>query len=326
MVRPPTSTGHELRPGFRTRRISSRGNPIAVLAACALAASGSLVRAQSIEPRSYSNAPVGVNFLLGGYAYTRRGVSFDTALPITNPKLTTSNAVLGYVRALDLWGKSGKFEVVLPYTWLSGSAFYRGDPVQREVDGLADPVVRLSVNLYGAPALTLPEFKSYEQDLIVGASLLVSVPVGQYDSTKLINIGTHRWAFKPEVGVSKALGPWTLEFQAAATLYTDNNDFFNGNTRSQAPLYSFQGHAIYNFTHGIWGSLDATYFTGGRTTLNGTLNQDLQQNWRVGVTLAFPVDAQNSVKLYASSGVWARTGNSFDLIGIAWQYRWGGGL
>jgi hypothetical protein len=110
--------------------------------------------------------------------------------------------------------------------------------------------VRLSVNFYGAPALVLPEFKSYEQDLIVGASLQVSVPAGQYDDTKLVNIGTHRWFFKPELGVSKALGPWTLEFTAAAALFTDNNDFFNGNTRSQDPLYSFQGHAIYNFSSG----------------------------------------------------------------------------
>ena len=291
-----------------------------------LAASGSVVHAQSIEPRAYSNAPVGVNFLIAGYAYTRGGVSFDTSLPITDPELTTSSAVLGYARALDLWGKSGKFDVIVPYTWLSGSATYRGDPVQREVDGFADPLFRLSVNLYGAPALTVPEFKAYEQDLIVGASLQVSAPAGQYDDTKLVNLGTHRWFFKPEVGVSKALGQWTLELQAGATLFTDNKHFYNGNTRSQDPLYSFQGHAIYNSRSGIWGSLDATYVTGGRTTLNGALNDDLQQNWRVGGTLAFPVDAQNSVKLYASSGVSARTGNSFDLIGIAWQYRWGGGL
>ena len=291
-----------------------------------LAASGSVVHAQSIEPRAYSNAPVGVNFLIAGYAYTRGGVSFDTSLPITDPELTTSSAVLGYARALDLWGKSGKFDVIVPYTWLSGSATYRGDPVQREVDGFADPLFRLSVNLYGAPALTVPEFKSYEQDLIVGASLQVSAPAGQYDDSKLVNLGTHRWFFKPEVGVSKALGQWTLELQAGATLFTDNNDFYNGNTRSQDPLYSFQGHAIYNSRSGIWGSVDATYVTGGRTTLNGALNDDLQQNWRVGGTLAFPVDTHNSVKLYASSGVSARTGNSFDLIGIAWQYRWGGGL
>ena len=291
-----------------------------------LAATGSVVHAQSIEPRAYSNAPVGVNFLIAGYAYTRGGVSFDTSLPITDPELTTSSAVLGYARALDLWGKSGKFDVIVPYSWLSGSAIYRGNPVPREVDGFADPLFRLSVNLYGAPALTVPEFKSYEQDLIVGASLQVSAPAGQYDDTKLVNLGTHRWFFKPEVGVSKALGQWTLELQAGATLFTDNNDFYNGNRRSQDPLYSFQGHAIYNFRSGIWGSVDATYVTGGRTTLNGTLNNDLQQNWRVGGTLAFPVDAHNSVKLYASSGVSARTGNSFDLIGIAWQYRWGGGL
>ena len=283
------------------------------------------MRAQSIEPRSYSNAPVGVNFLIGGYAYTRGGVSFDT-LPITDPKLTTSSAVVGYARALDLWGSSGKFDVIVPYTLLSGSAIYQGDPVRRDVDGFADPLLRVSVNFFGAPALKLPEFRSYRQDLVVGASLQVSVPAGQYDETKLINLGTNRWFFKPEIGVSKALGPWTLEAKTAVTLFTTNNDFFNGNKRLQDPLYSLQAHAIYNFSSGVWGSVDATYFAGGRTTLNGVLQVDRQQNWRMGATLAFPVGLYNSIKLYASKGVSARTGNSFDLLGIAWQYRWGGGL
>ena len=308
------------------RRLSLKACSLVVRAACVLAASASVARAQSIEPRAYSNAPVGVNFLIAGAYYTRGGLSFDTALPITDPQLKTSNAVLGYARTLDLWGKSGKFDVIVPYTWLSGQALYRGDAVERQVDGFADPLFRLSVNFYGAPALTLPEFKSYEQDVIVGTSLQVSVPAGQYDSTKLVNIGTNRWSFKPELGVSKALGPLTLEFKAGVTLFTTNTDFFNGNTRSQDPLYSIQSHAIYNFRSGIWASVDATYFAGGRTTLNEALQNDLQQNWRIGGTLAFPLDAYNSIKLYASSGVSARTGNSFDLIGIAWQYRWGGGL
>ena len=91
-------------------------------------------------------------------------------------------------------------------------------------------------------------------------------------------------------------------------------------------IYSMQGHVIYGWRSGIWGSLDVTYFTGGRTTVNGTLNEDLQQNWRVGGTLAFPVDRHNSIKLYASRGVSARTENNYDLIGIAWQVRFGGGL
>ena len=299
---------------------------IAALAVCGFVASATAVRAQSIEPRSYSNAPVGVNFLIGGYAYTRGGLAFDSSSPITDPNLTTSNAVVGYARTLNLWGKSGKFDVIVPYAWMSGSALYLGGPVEREVNGFADPLLRLSVNFYGAPALSLSEFRSYEQDLIVGASLQVLVPAGQYDDSKLVNLGAHRWFVKPEIGISKALGQWTLEGKAAVTLFTTNDDFFNGNRREQAPLYSFQAHAIYSFANGIWGSADATWFAGGRTTLNGTLDANLQQNWRFGGTLAIPVDVRNSVKLYASTGLSARTGNSYDLIGAAWQYRWGDGL
>ena len=301
-------------------------SPIATLVAAAFAASASVARAQSIEPRSYSNAPVGMNFLLVGYAYTRGGVAFDTSLPVTDPELTTSSAVLGYARALDLWGKSGKFAVIAPYAWLSGSTKFLGDTVHREVNGFGDPLFRLSVNLYGAPALALSEFRSYQQDLIVGASLQVTAPAGQYDRTKLVNLGSNRWSLKPEIGMSKAVGPWTLELKAAATLFTDNDDFFDGKHREQDPLYSFEANAIYSFRSEVWASIDVTYFAGGRTTLDGTLNNDLQQNWRVGATLSFPLDIKNSIKLYASSGVSARTGNNFDLFGVAWQHRWGGGL
>jgi hypothetical protein len=293
--------------------------------AYALIAHAPALRAQDIEPRAYSNAPVGVNFLIAGYAFTRGDLPFGT-LPITDAELTTSSAVLAFARVLDLWGKSGKFDLIVPYTSLSGTARYLGAPAERDVNGLADARMRLSINLVGAPALTLQEFAKYQQDLIIGTSLQISAPTGQYDPTRLVNIGTNRWSFKPEVGISKAVDRWTLEVTAAATFYTDNNDFFNGNTRSQDPLYSAQGHLIYGFASGVWASFDVTYFVGGRSTLNGTLSNDLQQNWRLGGTLSFPVDRNNSVKLYASSGVSDRTGNDFDLLGIAWQYRWGGGL
>jgi hypothetical protein len=308
------------------RPIWSGVRRLAVLAGCVLTGVVTPAHAQDIEPRAYSNAPVGVNFLIAGYVYTRGGLSFDPAVPITNANLDTSNGVLAYARVLDLWGKSAKFDAIVPYTWLSGTADYQGEPVQRTVSGFANSAFRLSVNLYGAPALTLPEFTDWEQDLIIGASLQVWAPWSQYDSSKLVNIGTNRWSFKPEVGISKAVGPWTLEFQAAVTIFTDNDNFFGGNTRSQDPLYSLQGHLIYGFRSGVWASVDATYFAGGRTTVNGVLNNDLQQNWRLGATLALPVDRANSIKFYASSGVAARTGNNYDLIGVAWQYRWGGGL
>jgi hypothetical protein len=298
-----------------------------VLAACALMQVIAPAHAQDIEPRAYSNAPVGVDFLIAGYAYTRGGLAFDSSLPLTNPNLRTSSAVVSYATVLDLWGKSAKFDVIAPYTWLSGSAEYKGEPVERIVDGLSNPAFRLSVNLYGAPALTLKEFADWEQDVIVGVSLRVSPPLGQYDESRLVNIGTNRWSFKPEVGVSKAVGPWTLEIAAAAMFFTDNDDFFlGGNALSQEPIYSLQGHLVYGFRSGIWASVDATYFAGGRTTLNGDQNNDLQQNWRFGGTVAVPVDRANSVKFYLSTGLSARTGNEYDLVGVAWQYRWGGGL
>jgi hypothetical protein len=283
-------------------------------------------RAQAIEPREFSNTPVGVNFLVGGYSYTSGGLSFDSALPVSNPDLETNSGVLGFARALDLWGYSGKFDAIVPYVWLSGSADYLGDPVEREVDGFGDPLFRLSVNLYGAPALSLKDFASWKQDLIVGASVQLSAPWGQYDDTRLVNIGTHRWFVKPKLGVSKAVGPWIVEATASATLFTDNRDFYAGTTRSQDPLYALQGHVIRGFRSGVWASLDATYFTGGSTEIDGTANNDLQRNWRIGATLAVPVNARNSIKFYASDGVSARTGNSYDVLGIAWQYRWGGGI
>lgn len=296
------------------------------LIAFLLVSQASSVQAQDIEPRAFSNAPIGVNFLIAGYGYTRGGLAFDSSVPVTDPQLETSSAVLGYACVLDLWGQSGKVDVIVPYSWLSGTAESAGQPIERIVDGFADPRFRLSANLLGAPALTLEEFRDYKQDLIVGASLQVSAPWGQYDDSRVVNLGTNRWWFKPEIGVSKAVGPWAFELAGAVTLYTDNRDFLNGGTRAQEPLYSVQGHVIHGFPSGVWVSLDVTHFTGGRSTINDTLNNDLQRNWRLGGTLAFPVDAHKSIKLYASSGVAARTGNNFDLIGIAWQYRWGGGL
>ncbi len=297
-----------------------------LIAVCIHLAGAPTVSAQEIEPRAYSNAPVGVNFLVSGFAATRGGIAFDHSLPAEDPQLYTYSPLVAYARTLNLWGLSGKVDAILPYSWLHGSAQMEGSSVERETEGFADPRFRLSINLLGAPALSMKEFAKYRQDLILGASLQVGVPVGKYDSDKLVNIGTNRWSVKTELGLSKALDRWTMEAAAAATFYTDNNDFFGGKTREQDPLYSLQGHVIYSFKPGIWASLDATYFTGGRTTVDGTRNSNMVQNWRTGATLALPVNHRNSIKLFASSGVWSRTGNDYDLIGFAWQYRWGAGL
>ena len=289
---------------IQPRRVSWRLAPFpvrwrAVLMVLIFAAVGGEAYAQDLEPRAYANTPVGLNFLLAGYAYSKGSIATDPSLPLQNANLDIHSMLLAYARALDVWGRSGKFDMILPYAWLSGSAEFAGQPQEREVSGFVDPRLRFSVNFYGAPALTLKEFADYKQDLIMGASLQVSVPLGQYDADRLVNLGTNRWFFKPELGISKAWGPLTLELAAGVTLYTDNRDFLDGKTRAQAPLYSVQGHVIYSLPYGIWVGVNGNYYTGGRTTIDGVEGDDVQKNARLGVTIALPVDRHQSVKLYA---------------------------
>jgi hypothetical protein len=282
-------------------------------------------KAQEAEPRSYSNTPIGLNFLIGGYVYSQGKIAFDPDLAIANAKFNSNAEVLAYIRSFDVWGQSAKFDVILPASSFSAQALVNGQSAERQMSGLGDPRFRLSINLFGAPALSAKDFANYHQDLIVGASLQVSAPLGQYDDSKLLNLGNNRWSFKPELGISKALGPWTFEIAPSVTIFSDNKDFFGGNTFSQAPYYAVQGHLLYNFPSGIWMALDGIYFTGGRTALNGVKSDNEQTNTRAGFTLALPVDRNNSLKLSASNGVTTRTGSEFSAVGIAWQYRWGGG-
>jgi hypothetical protein len=279
--------------------------------------------AQAMEPRAYSNLPVGLNFLLAGYAYSQGDVAFDASVPLTDADIRIHALPVAYVRTLDVLGASGSIALLLPIVDLSGTATLDGTTeVQRDVSGLADPMLRLAVNFHGAPALSAAEFRSYRQDLIVGASLTLGVPLGQYDADRLVNIGTNRWSVKPELGLSKALGPWIAELATGVTWFTRNDEFFNGNEREQEPLFSAQLHVIRDFGGGVWAAGSATYYEGGRTSINGIARDDRAADWRYGATLSLPVDRRNSIKLHAHSGLYARTGSSFQGVGITWQHRW----
>ncbi len=296
-----------------------------VIVVIAIMASARCAHPQSLEPRSYVNTPVGINFLLAGYGYTQGNVAFEASSPIKDAKVHVSSGVLAYARSLDIWGLSGKFAVALPVAKVSGSAKVAGEERERIVSGLGDPIVRLSVNFYGAPAVSMDEYPTYQQDIIVGASLQVSPPLGQYDPTRLLNVGTNRWSIRPELGVSKAWGPVILELIPAVTFFTNNNDFLRGQTFAQDLVYSVQGHLIYEFFPALWGALDATYYGGGRTTIDGEKGEPLGHA-RLGLTAALSVTRNQSIKFYGSNGVYSRSGGDFWTTGIVWQFRWGGGL
>ena len=282
--------------------------------------------AGEIEPRAYVNTPVGINFLLAGYAYTDGGLSTPGSSPIKDAQLTMNTGILAYARSLDVWGRSGKVDVIFPYSDLSGNAMFEGQPQKRNVSGFHDPLFRFSVNFYGAPALSVEKFAAYQQDVIIGASVQVSAPLGQYDKEKLVNLGNNRWFVKPDMGISKSWGDFTLELSAGAYFFSNNNDYFNGKTLKQDPLLITQAHATYNLGRGVWAAVSWTYDYGGQTTIDGVRSDTSYSNSRIGATLAVPVNRNNSIKLYGSTSLHTSAGTQFDLAGIVWQYRWGQGF
>lgn len=279
-------------------------------------------RSMELEPRAYSNAPVGFNFLVLGYAYSHGAMSTEPTLPLSNAQLKIDTAVLAYARSLDLWGKSGKLDLILPLSRLAGTATYAGTEIERNASGVGDPRARLSVNLYGAPALSLQDFASYDQDLVVGASVQVSAPGGQYDADRVVNLASNRWSIKPDIGFSKAFGEATLDCTGSVTLYGDNNNYYGGKTLEVAPVYAVQSNLSYSFAKGAWVSLGVTYYTGGESTVDGVDKDNQLDNSRIGLVLAQPLDRNNSIKLNLSKGVSTRVGTDFTTVGIAWQYRW----
>ncbi|WP_353428441.1 transporter [Polynucleobacter sp. MWH-UH19D] len=267
---------------------------------------------QEIEARAYSNAPIGINFLTGGLAQAKSG------------SYTLNTQALSLTHVIDVAGQSGRLTLVLPYAELSGTGQVGAQTINASAEGLSDPLIKASVNLYGAPALTNSEFINYQQDLIIGASIAASIPWGKYNSNQMINVGANRSLIQPAMGLSQAVGPWRLELAGMATIYTSNNNYMGSNTLSQNPIYSGETHLIYYFPSTAWISADATYFTGGQTYLNGLPVNGTQENWRFGSTLSYPLDKSNSIRLSASKGVYSRTDTSYNAVGISWQYRWGG--
>jgi hypothetical protein len=282
--------------------------------------------AQELEPRAYVNTPIGVNFLIAGYGYQEGDVLNDPGLPLRDGKVTLHTAVAAYARSFALLGRSAKLDLVLPWAWADGSATFEGMAVQRSIDGLGDPRLRVSWNFIGAPALTMEEYRTWKQRWIVGASLAVSVPLGQYDSERLLNIGSNRWSFKPEFGISRALADYTLELKPSVALYTDNTDYFGGARREQNPLWSLQGNVVYRFHPAVWGSIDTVWYFGGRSAVDGERNDDRQSNVRFGATLTVGLSRHFSLKAYASTAAHTRRGGDYSILGVAAQARWGAGL
>jgi len=282
------------------------------------------IHAQDLEPRTYTNIPVGQNFAGIGYVYADGEINPSPSVPLKDVEITMKTTLAAYVRSLDLWGTAGKVDVSWGRACLEGSGNFNGRTITGDRCGTLDPSVRLSYLFYGAPAMDMQQFRSNPSRRVIGASLRVDMPLGDYNNENLINTGSNRWTFKPEIGISNSWGS-RVSFEAAlaARLFTDNDNFLGGTKLEQKPLYQLQAHFIYDLKKGRWLSVDGNYFWGGRTSKDGVKGDDLQKNSRIGLTLGWPLTPQHSLKFFASRGVITNIGNDSDTYGIVWQYRWG---
>ena len=278
--------------------------------------------AQELEPRAYSNAPVGTTFLIAGFSRLRGPVLPDPTVPVENVQADVDIYTLGWARFFSVLGRSSSLAVVLPYAQadLRGEVF--DAPTQVHRAGFGDLHLRAAINLFGHPALAPAEFAKRPDRPAGGVSFAVVAPTGQYDSSRFVNVGTNRWAYKPDAGVSVPFGNWFSEAAAGVWIFGDNDDFRGGHRRSQEPLAVYQLHVGYNFRPGLWVAGNYGRAVGGRTAVDGAPNENEQHNSRVGVMLSLPVARGWSTRFGYSKGTAVRVGGDYDIVSVALQYRW----
>jgi len=289
-----------------------------------------MLNAQDLAPRAYVITPLHANAITLTYSFYEGSIDYG-ALPVSGATGTYSAPIFSYYHAFSFFGRSANIVASLPYAFgnFQGTAIGVEQHLYRS--GLLDSVYRLSVNLKGGPAMPPQKFIKWRQKVLLGASLKVAAPTGQYDPSKLINWGTNRWSFKPEFGYSQRWGgKWVLDGYFGVWFFTTNPDFWSRNiyyagTRSQSqnPVGALEGHLSYDFKPRLWASLDGNFWFGGSTRVNGVPNPLTREtNSRLGGTVAIPITKHESLKFSYSDGTYTRFGGNYQNVSAAWQYSW----
>jgi hypothetical protein len=283
--------------------------------------------AQELEPRRWSHLPTGKNFAGGGYVYTKADIFFDPVLRAENVEMEMDTWAVQYIRTLELFQKSARIDVAQAYQEGRWTGLVDGVPTSIKRSGLSDSVLRFAINLYGAPPLEGKEFAVYRSkvdvETIIGTALVVHLPTGDYMDDKLINLGTNRYTFRPQLGLVHNRGKWSMELTGEVLLYTDNNDFFNGNKLEQDPYYTIQTHLVYTFFPGLWTAASAGYGYGGKSTVSGVEKNDLRENLAWALSFGFPITRQLGVKvIYLATRSQESIGQDTDSIGVGFAVFW----
>lgn len=286
------------------------------------------VFAQDLSPRAYVITPLQSNAVTLTWSFYDGGIDLNGSIPVTGATGIYHVPSIAYYHGFGLFGHSANVTVVLPY----GVGTFEGDVfgAQRSVyrSGLLDLTVRFSVNLIGGRAMPFDEFVKWKQKTLLGASVKVGAPTGQYNGAKLVNWGLNRWAIKPEIGYSHRTGQWIVDVYGGVWFFTTNNAFFSTPVplpQTEGPVGSFEGHLSRQLGKNprCWVSLDGNYWFGGSTTLGGVPRSDTRQSSsRLGGTFALPVTKRQSLKFAYSDGTYIRFGGNYHNLQVAWQYSW----
>jgi hypothetical protein len=276
--------------------------------------------AQDLEPRAYANVPKGMNVVSVVYAYSTGDVLTDPSLPIEGFKITAHNFGAGYVHTFALANKLARIQVVVPSALMSGNLKINGRDTSGVRNGFGDARIRFGINLFGSPALGKKDFRTYQQKTIVGTSIVISVPTGLYYKDKRINLGSNRWAVKPEIGVSKRFKHFYAEAYTGVWFYTNNDAFLTSKTLKQQPVLSLQTHISYYFKNQMWIGVNSNWFNGGKTLVDNISSGDLKDNYRMGATFSVPFAKKHSVKFQFHVGAFTNTGYDYNLYSIGYQY------
>jgi Putative MetA-pathway of phenol degradation len=295
----------------------------ALIAAATLGASGPPAAAQDLEPRAYSAAPVGTTFLVLAAGRSSGAVFTDPSVAFDDVHATLGAITAGVGHTFDLFTRTALVVATVPYARGTASGSIQETAREATRIGWVDPRVKLAVNLRGGRALRPRDFVKAPRSMIVGVSVTTVLPLGQYHGDRLVNLGSNRWAFKPEAGLSVPAGRWTLDAYGGVWLFSANDDYLPGGVRrEQDPVVALQGHVSYTVRPRLWAAFNATWYSGGATSVAGVERPDLQRNSRVGATLSFPLGASQSLKVSYSTGATTRVGGDFETIACAWQMVW----
>lgn len=276
--------------------------------------------AQELEPRLLTNVPVKTNFLVLNYGFSQGNILLDPSIHIEDLNSKINTLVAGYARSFSLFGLSSKFDAILPVANGYWEGYVDGTYRNRQVLGMGDPRLRVSVNFVGAPAITMADYANYKPKTIVGTSMQVFLPFGQYDPNKLINLGGNRFVFKPQLGFSNRKGKWIFETYGSLWLFTTNKDFFGGNKQEQKPIYAVKQHFIYTFKNRMWMSVDVGYAFGGQSKVNDVLTDSRISSMRFGCIVVYPFVKQHSIKLALNKSIRFEQGPDFYNISLSYQY------